>query len=563
MHVLSHFSTRYALTRRAKKNLTDEKVIAGATRIAHVMLTTETLGMEAPFKDLIERIPGSSTRDIVDVLKYSCLGRLGSGDQQRFSFVHRRFNEYFVVQQLMRQPEQIPLDAIPTDSRWRDALVLYCEVANENEARRVANFCWSEIESLTQDNFELRDPLYLRGIHCLRFLQEAFRSRLNCIDPFRAQLSRFVSDSIDDKRSLLSMKLAVEAVCLLDAKDMDVALVKALRLNNSWINETALKACRYLTEMSKDLNRKLMLVIDDLDSVSFFRQRHEMMFSLRLSNVLDDLTTFCLWRTIDCYLVAIGWLMLFFLSPVWAILTTWTMYFSCNMLSFGLTRRGFGLKFRTSLSVMDPLFRRGPLLLVGFVTLSSIFRGWPVWKFSAWPTESIVIPVMAAVFGSFLIPWYQYYYYVVAELKWVKITDLRSIALAVLVAILFWPLFKLSELTSNWLSQMMPSAVALYSGAVCAALLLLILIRYVMKLAGDFRYLEKLPSRARLNRQQLYDEFMRFKTARGRLFYVLRLQDQHVVATGDWPNGQLPRIGTEQSSTLLAQLEEEWLGLDE
>ena len=118
-------------------------------------MITETYGLEASIQELKLKLPQHPIEDVIDILKYARLGRLGSGDDNRFSFVHRRFNEYFVVQRLIEQPHRVPQDAIPNDSRWRDALVLYCEVAEENKAKEIANFCWSEISKVIDNNVDM------------------------------------------------------------------------------------------------------------------------------------------------------------------------------------------------------------------------------------------------------------------------------------------------------------------------------------------------------------------------------------------------------------------------
>src|SRR5215813_2392120 len=99
------------------KNLTEDQILKCATEIADIMFVTQTLGLEASVKDLAGRLPHLPIYDTIDILKYARLGRLGGGDEQRFSFVHRRFNEYFVVQKLKEHTERIPQADIPTDSR--------------------------------------------------------------------------------------------------------------------------------------------------------------------------------------------------------------------------------------------------------------------------------------------------------------------------------------------------------------------------------------------------------------------------------------------------------------
>src|SRR6266850_2140839 len=288
------------------KALTVEKVFQSSIQIAHVMLRTEALGLEAAIKQLQTNLPGEPVQDVADILRYARLGRLGGGDEKRFSFVHRRFNEYFVVQNLKQSPETVPYDAIPTDSRWRDALVLYCEIAEEKYARVIAGACWVEIRNVAKAELNMAEPQYLRAVHCLRFLKDAFRSRVNLISSFRSKLANVIDAELLHGSNLLSKKIAVEAVGLLKAKRIDAVLLRALEINNRWINEIAFKSCHYLPRLSPHLTRRLMRYIDTIEMWSFVRRRRELMLSLTLSNVFSHLKWFCYWRIVDIYCFLIG-----------------------------------------------------------------------------------------------------------------------------------------------------------------------------------------------------------------------------------------------------------------
>lgn len=52
---------------------------------------------------------------------------------QRLSFVHRRFNEYFLALAAQQHLMSVELEAITSDRRDRDALVLYVELADDVE----------------------------------------------------------------------------------------------------------------------------------------------------------------------------------------------------------------------------------------------------------------------------------------------------------------------------------------------------------------------------------------------------------------------------------------------
>src|SRR5271167_3784506 len=70
----------------------------------------------------------------------------GSYPSERISFVHRRFNEYFLARAVEIGLTDVDLESITSDRRDRDALVLYVELASDEKARELAQFCWDQIE---------------------------------------------------------------------------------------------------------------------------------------------------------------------------------------------------------------------------------------------------------------------------------------------------------------------------------------------------------------------------------------------------------------------------------
>ena len=63
-------------------------------------------------------------------------------------------------------------------------------------------------------------------------------------------------------------------------------------------------------------------------------------------------------------------------------------------------------------------------------------------------------------------------------------------------------------------------------------------------------------------REEIADNFYSYETEGGRLKFVQLLRDQKIKPEGEWPHGRLPNIKNDEASTLLAKLEEKWLGLD-
>src|SRR5262249_32260572 len=138
---------------------------------------------------------------------------------------------------------------IPLDSKWRDALVLYAEVCSEQEASKIADYCWQEMQgaSLTGGADERR---YLRHVHCLRFLSDAFHSRSSAIAGFSTRLFAHIREMVAEHEGLLIKKIAIESAGLLQPQQIETVIRTTLSLRNSWLSENGFNACRYIARMS-------------------------------------------------------------------------------------------------------------------------------------------------------------------------------------------------------------------------------------------------------------------------------------------------------------------------
>lgn len=557
--------------RMAESGLTDEGVVGCATDIADVMFTTEHLGLEAPVRELKERLPGAPVEEVVELLLFARLARLGGGHKRRFSFAHRRFNEYFVVQRLKQQPDRVPADSIPTDSRWRDALVLYCEVAEEARATAIAEFCWSEVVKMADKSLDMRDPQYLRSLHCLRFLKEAFRARAHCIGSFRDELAALIRRQLGRGSNLLVQKFAVEAVGLLRPEEMDSALLSALDVNNPWIDETALKSCHYLPRLSDELNRGLIRFLDGISIAHFLGRRRELMFSLKLSNVFSDLRRFCLWRLVDTYCLLLCVFVLGVLSPLLPLVAVFLfLLLKLALASFidaGRRRRSFAMLDR-SLASFALLYCMLPLMLrfVGVLRPQPVDED-PLLRVNFVGTAGGRALLAAGILLS--VPWYEIRFHghrLLSALRKLRPVDLLKflgflLLLAGGIGLTFLiekyvrlPNFEVPRIVWTILG-------CLVFGTMAVALLRNIFIHF-REHWRDRRRLAGLDPNAVMTRRQVADHFFKFKTDLWRLKYVRFLRNVRVAADSKWPDGKIPREGNDEASTLLAKLEEGWLGLD-
>ena len=186
------------------------------------------------------------------------------------------------------------------------------------------------------------DPQYLRAIHSLKFLTEAFRGRQHILKAFKHKLNGFIIYQIDSNNILMT-KLALESVSLLNPNKLEHVILKAFKLNNEWINEAALKACRYLPTISKRLETHITMHFFSVGIIDFFKNKKDILFYTGLSSAFMPIHKFCQLRVTDNYMLLLSILLLFVYPAAVAIFVTFLIFmhfisnFTFFMVSFVLS----------------------------------------------------------------------------------------------------------------------------------------------------------------------------------------------------------------------------------
>ncbi|MEO1243789.1 MAG: NACHT domain-containing protein [Pseudomonadota bacterium] len=233
--------------------LTIEAVKDHTSEIASFMYQSEGLGLEVSARDLAGAGFSFDIDNVVGLLSRARIVREGSYPERSVSFVHRRFNEYFLVRELQAS-KRIDLTSIENDRRERDALVLYAEIASPEEISVIVSHCWGHIRNQWEktgpwgSHFKIRDSGNLSGIYCLRFLIDAFsKSNSPALGKFEIELAglcgALIEKATDDP---LSAKIAVEASGIFQPNTAGRIIQEALSCGEPWVAETAIRACRFI-----------------------------------------------------------------------------------------------------------------------------------------------------------------------------------------------------------------------------------------------------------------------------------------------------------------------------
>jgi Predicted NTPase (NACHT family) len=538
----------------SKNNLNISDIIYFCIESSFIMFNEPSYGLEIPLEILAKKFPQFNVENIIDILCDARLGRKGKGEEKRFSFVHRRFNEYFIVKKFIMNTKyvnNIYKDTIVNDLKLRDALVLYCEIAEDNQSEAIGKFCWEEAAKIMNEDVDTNNSQYLKSIHCLRFLTEAFRNRKELLNSFKDELNSYVLYTIDNGKSLLEKKLAIESTGILEEKIIDEVILKALSLNNSWLSECAIRSCRYLQGLSKELKIKVSKYINMYDEYRFIKRKKELLFLFSLSDGMKDLYWACHVKFIDTITSVISGGILFILNPKLFMVSGFTIAFVIFILKLLDIIIEYN-RYDQNNNIYILMIKSGILTNIILMSVSIMEHNIG--------TEKVNLYILIVSVILF-IPYYIIYHYVL--LIGINGIDFKVIAkvcgiyigLALLLSVIA---FTLSKFVSDSVLKIILTVIF----SIVILLFIIFGVKAVAEITKDYILVYKLKNNLVTNRENIAENFHKLKRCNSRCKYLELIRERGIIARGKWPNGNIPNIRNDKSSTLLATLEEKWLGLN-
>jgi len=259
--------------------------------LAAAMYDSADYGLETSLSDAINLLTldygAGRAEALVNALRYARLVRVG-GHNPSFSFVHRRFAEFFVVDRLRGQDTELGLGSIPTDSRWRDCLVMHCGIADAAVRKMVADYCWSVIETSAGALTQGVSAATHGAIHSMRFIRDAFRDTPDALESFRADMG-LLAVGLVSSEDVLVAKLGAELIPLLDDSAQEVAVLRAFSRGSQWIRETALGSCRHIARLNDQTKHAIREHFRGLSFTELAARFSDYDFSLSLSDAFRPL----------------------------------------------------------------------------------------------------------------------------------------------------------------------------------------------------------------------------------------------------------------------------------
>ncbi len=360
-------------------------------------------------------------------------------------------------------------------------------------------------------------------MHSLRFLYDAFRARPDCLAGFRDQLEGLLARELSAGRGLLAAKIALEATGLLKPESTDLFFAAALETGDPWLSDTALRACRHLPKLSRELEDGLKKHIASLPVRSLLARRKELLFSLGLSDAFASLYRLTWLKCAWIYLLGI----------CVALLVPMLLFAAASIFGFGAPPGQLYLGVAAS-------------LFISVVALASILPDLGQERKLTWREQ------WGEGWRERLREPLEKFVKMVLFLSLLAVAGVSSIRL-------------LTELSLDWLGHWILGGIAVASLApliYVGITLPIYLVRFICHSVGDWRRGVACRQSIPTDRARIESELSSFKTRWARLRYVESLAALRIKPTGVWSQGLLWRAN-DPASTRLAQLEERWLGLAE
>lgn len=242
---------------------------AGAEEIAFLMASTPRMGLTPTRSALREMAPAmhrvapTALNTILDVLVYSKLGRADTNadGEATFSFVHRRFQEYFSTCVVIGDARRVPVAALMENDQWRETAVTLLQVQDGDATRPLlAEACRvleRHLAAVEQGDFRWPPGC----LHLLGILATGMETHPGKVpDEIRSSVDRIVQRAWTHGHRL-DKRRAVAFAGLLSFPVADQLLTAAFRSRNEFLREVAFRAAGSLPRLSDDLRGQIRLAL--------------------------------------------------------------------------------------------------------------------------------------------------------------------------------------------------------------------------------------------------------------------------------------------------------------
>ncbi|MCH5192418.1 MAG: hypothetical protein J1F11_00550 [Oscillospiraceae bacterium] len=572
------------------EDFSKEDVHKAAKRLAAFFQESPKYGLECPIYELYQQSNGlfkEYWQKAIKILEYAKICRFG-GINGSVSFVHRRFQEFFLVESIMEQHQDIGDDeynGIINGSGMRDALVLYCEVTNDAKAYEIARYCWDVIKN----NISYRNSILNKGsielVNTLNFMSEAFRNRQNILSDFIKEFEQLIIESINDDTDFVILIAFTNSMVLFDQQNMHDAILKIFSLKNRWLNDLILQNCRLIHKLENRVETRFSTYFFTMKMTTFLKRYKNTHFSLSISKSFRyvKIVHLCIFMKYISMMVTVGVSAIILLTKLidssWSIQKTVTPLHIVNFYD-DILNYATKIIFIIYIITHHHIYRQGKYVDNIFFIISSIFfpgivmfgilLNAPEWSVVIYLAIILcVISFNAAQLIIFVHDFYYLFKKIVINLSkgctsftkllnqfilYIKLLKQRvflinfiKLICSIAITIAFWVIFK------NY-KDLFGIIFALIC-IVAAAVTPIHLVCYFVHYCQDGYWVKHRPSIQLIKREDLAKNLSALHFAKWKYLYVEKLLQNKTKLEGDWPNGCRPGQEDDNLENILAKLD--------
>ena len=223
----------------------------------------------------------------IKLLERSGLCRIGKNENGKdmISFVHRRFQEYFLVESWQAHGKiltEVDYGCILDNIGPLDALVLYCEVAETEQVRETARFCWRAVLDGVEDREKLT-PESVRMVYALQFMAEALPGRKEeAMADFAGEFETLVKESVrKDTHERINLAF-VQSMILFSQELLQDVVLQVFQIGNKWLSSEVIANFQIIKKPEKTVDLKFCEYFLSIPGIVFLKTYQDVRFALKL-----------------------------------------------------------------------------------------------------------------------------------------------------------------------------------------------------------------------------------------------------------------------------------------
>ena len=550
------------------EQITSIEVHNMAKKLAVFMQESSIYGLECPTAALLQGKDDLYWKKALKLLEYVKICRLG-GESETVSFVHRRFQEFFLVESIIERGQDIEYEEykdIVSNASMRDALVLYCEVIEEGKAREIAKFCWDVIQKNIVHAGSVLEAGGMELVNTLYFMAEAFRSRKSVIRGFKKEFECLIDNTLNNKTDFVVLLACTNCMVLFDQSFLQRMVLKVFQLKNRWLNDIVIQNCRVFKRLDDRIETQITNYFLKMDTRTFLDRFRNTQFSLSLSKNFRyvkrvHFMTFVIYISFIASMFVVVLLMgVHFLNYFFQNSEPHTLQSASNM--------NLLIEYPNESKILFSTYTFNIFFIIFFFFWVSKNNVISYFKICIFIFCEIILNVMTFIvyrgfwenifllYNIFLITFMLTImkHDIVCFFKHTKLNTifcrknainclLISVSMVIVYSFIYFVPKKIN-----------PLKLGIFICA-CFILTIIILVSAIFFFIKDLLWIRKKVNVRSITRSQIYNNLQTLHFRKFKLNYIEQLLQQKVTLTGEWPNGTRPKHNDDRLEMLLAKLD--------